>query len=371
MLETDRDLAECCSGGFRAADGVTGGILAIDWALRLSSCVADVRFGRLGGLWGRVAFALTRLSLLDALAAVPVLLSLLVPHPEAEVFEDNPWAPWLWVGALRVLSLLKLERYSRSYAALVRVVYSKRGQLWASLVAALAALAVSATTLYLAELHSPKPLRSVIEAGYLAFITLTTVGYGDYAPNTSLARLLACATALCGIGIVALPSGVISAGFLEEVSRRDNAIVIQHLTNEVGRVAGTADPVDGGARDGALAGAPSAAEAPPAVAGCKEDASLLWSTCPHCAHRVSLPLAGGASAAALLQLYDADRDGQLSADELRQMLLEQVTAITGIAAPSQDEEEEDDEEPGEGGGGRGRSAPQWRRALAHCCAGTR
>ena len=175
MLETDRDLAECCSGGFRAADGVTGGILAIDWALRLSSCVADVRFGRLGGLWGRVAFALTRLSLLDALAAVPVLLSLLVPHPEAEVFEDNPWAPWLWVGALRVLSLLKLERYSRSYAALVRVVYSKRGQLWASLVAALAALAVSATALYLAELHSPKPLRSVIEAGYLAFITLTTV----------------------------------------------------------------------------------------------------------------------------------------------------------------------------------------------------
>ena len=208
---------------------------------------------------------------------------------------------------------------------------------------------------------------------------LSQVGYGDYAPNTSLARMLACATALCGIGIVALPSGVISAGFLEEVSRRDNAIVIQHLTNEVGRVAGAAKPEDGGVRrpgaeasvttragvhDGARAAGPPAAEASlGADAGHKEDASLLWSTCPHCAHRVALPLAGAASAAALLQLYDADRDGQLSADELRQMLLEQVTAITGVAAPSSEEEEDR-----EGGSG---PAPLWRRAVAHCCAGVR
>lgn len=208
------------------------------------------------------------------------------------------------------------------------------------------------------------------------------VGYGDYAPSTSVARLIACATALCGIGIVALPSGVISAGFLEEVSRRDNAIVIQHLTNEVGRVAGASKPVGGGARratgeeagavagaassEGDLPGAPAPAAAAVRSGGHREDASLLWSTCPHCAHRVSLPLAGAASAAALLQLYDADRDGQLSADELRQMLLEQVTAITGVAAPSPDE----DDEAGEGEGGAG-PAPRWWRAAAHCCAGTR
>jgi len=175
MVETDEAVMSSSGPQLAAADAVVCAVLLADWLLRLLTITADVRFGRLGPVWGRVAWAWTRLALVDAAAALPVLASLTVPHPAGASAVNDPWAPWLWLGALRVLSLLKLERYSRSFATLVRVLHGKRGQLWASLVAALAALAVSATGLYLAELRSAKPLRSVIEASYLAFTTLTTV----------------------------------------------------------------------------------------------------------------------------------------------------------------------------------------------------
>jgi len=248
--------------------------------------------------------------------------------------------------------------------------------------------------------------------------------------------VLACATALCGIGIVALPSGVVSAGFLEEISRRDNAIVLQHVTNEVGRAERRAATAVGGDGDTGSAAADAGRKTPPEAlaetapaalqaagaegeahpatgpapaspaegrspgraarraeqpaargapatapggerrgrggaeagrrrgrGGAEADHGLLWATCPHCAHRVSLPAPGGAaSAAALLQLYDADDDGSLSREELRSMLLEQVAVL---AHPEAHGTPRDDDTSGSGG-----AAPRWRLACRELCGGT-
>lgn len=81
---------------------------------------------------------------------------------------------------------------------------------------------ISASLMYLAESHINSKFDSIPEAMWWSIETLTTVGYGDVVPITPLGKLLASVISVTGIAFIALPAGILGAGFLEEFQGRRN-----------------------------------------------------------------------------------------------------------------------------------------------------
>ena len=124
------------------------------------------------------------------------------------------------LGALRTLRLLSrlasLARYSAGMQAVVAVASSRRGELMAVVSVVVALLVVASTLMYFVE-HSVQPdkFSSIPATFYWSVVTVTTLGYGDVFPVTNLGRLLSGVIALLGVGIFALPAGILGSGFVE------------------------------------------------------------------------------------------------------------------------------------------------------------
>ena len=131
------------------------------------------------------------------------------------------------LGTLRALRLVSrlalLARYSSGLQALSSALAARRSELL-GVVSVVGALLVLASTLmfYIERSAQPEEFSSIPETMWWSIITVTTVGYGDVAPITPGGRLLAGIIALLGIGIFALPAGILGSGFMEQVARRRN-----------------------------------------------------------------------------------------------------------------------------------------------------
>ena len=114
-----------------------------------------------------------------------------------------------------------LARYSSGLQALSAALSARRNELL-GVVSVVAALLVLASSLmyYIEQSAQPEKFSSIPATMWWSIITVTTVGYGDVAPVTPGGRLLAGVIALLGIGIFALPAGILGSGFMEQVNRR-------------------------------------------------------------------------------------------------------------------------------------------------------
>ena len=113
---------------------------------------------------------------------------------------------------LRILRIFKAFRYSKSMMIIYRVIKRSRNALLAVCTLAIGYILISALVIYNVEGDS---FKSFFEAFYWATVSLTTVGYGDIYPVTPAGRAITMISSLFGIAIVALPSGVITAGYME------------------------------------------------------------------------------------------------------------------------------------------------------------
>jgi len=130
--------------------------------------------------------------------------------------------PFLLAGApilrllrlLRLAALLKFGRFSMALKALGSAIVERRYDLFVTGALAMVLLLGGATALYWAEGRvQPEAFGSIPRAMWWSIITLTTVGYGDVSPVTPLGKMLAAVVALGGIGLVAMPTGIIAAAF--------------------------------------------------------------------------------------------------------------------------------------------------------------
>jgi voltage-gated potassium channel len=184
-------------------------VFTIEYVLRLWVCTVDCRYSH--PLWGRLRYGLTPLSIIDLISIVPFYTLLLFPNLS---FVNL-------IRVLRLLRLLKMSRYSESVRTLGAVLYAKKEELIATAFAVFILLIFASSIMYFVEYEAhPKAFGSILDSMWWGVVTLTTVGYGDIYPITPLGKLLGAILAFLGIGIFALPAGIIASGFSEEVQRR-------------------------------------------------------------------------------------------------------------------------------------------------------
>lgn len=156
-------------------------------------------------------FVATPLAITDALAIAPFYLQLLLPGLDLR---------FLRIFRL-VFGLLRFVRYSHMLSILVAVVHSERREIAASVVVVGILVVLASSLMYYVE-HTLQPdaFPHVPAAIWWAIIARTTVGYGDVYPISTAGKIVGAFVALMGIGLVALPTAILSSGFLRELQRR-------------------------------------------------------------------------------------------------------------------------------------------------------
>lgn len=125
---------------------------------------------------------------------------------------------------IRMLRVLKLTRYSSAFTLLFNVFKEERNALVAAFSILFVLLIISASGIYLIEHNvQPNDFGSIPAAMWWALVTLTTVGYGDVTPITVGGKLFGGMITIIGMGMVALPTGIIVSGFSEQLRRRRQA----------------------------------------------------------------------------------------------------------------------------------------------------
>ena len=115
-----------------------------------------------------------------------------------------------------------MGRYSKSMKMLGNVFNAKKSELFVSVFIVLILLLISSSLMFFAEHKSqPEAFSSIPATMWWGISTLTTVGYGDMYPITPFGKFLGAIISLLGIGMVALPAGILASGFSEEISRKN------------------------------------------------------------------------------------------------------------------------------------------------------
>lgn len=116
---------------------------------------------------------------------------------------------------LKILRVLRFLRYSENLQILIKVLHKERRILFTVFLIAIAYIVVTALIMF--NIEESAMFEDFFDALYWATTTLTTVGYGDIYPATDLGRIISMISAILGVAVIALPSGVITASYLEEL----------------------------------------------------------------------------------------------------------------------------------------------------------
>ena len=198
-------------------------IFSLEYILRIWSCVENPAYRK--PITGRLRFSVTLLALIDLLAILPFYLP----------FTGFDLRFLRAVRMMRIFRVAKIGRYSQSLKTLQRVLTQKKEQLISSVFILFLLLIIASSMMYFAENRvQPENFSSIPATMWWAVATLTTVGYGDVYPVTQIGKLIASVIAILGIGMFALPTGILGAGFVEEIDRhRRKSIQCPHCGKEI------------------------------------------------------------------------------------------------------------------------------------------
>ncbi len=198
-------------------------IFSIEYILRLWTCTEMAAYK--DPLWGRMRFAFSAAMLIDLISILPFYLPL---HGlDLRIIRA--------VRLFRLFRLFKIGRYSQSLNRLANVIKSKKEELVITLFSAVVLLIIASSLMYFIEKEAqPDVFGSIPDAMWWGAVTLTTVGYGDVYPVTLLGKFIGAFIAVLGIGLFALPAGIIASGFAEELHKqKEGKIICPHCGKEV------------------------------------------------------------------------------------------------------------------------------------------
>ncbi|MBI4865297.1 MAG: ion transporter [Candidatus Riflebacteria bacterium] len=207
---------------------VTTWVFTLEYLVRLWSCTVDPRYSR--PVTGRLRYALTPLALVDLMAVLPYYLS---------AGGITSLVVLRCLRLIRLMRVLKLVHYTPTLRLFAHVIRNKGSEIGVALLLNLLLVVVASSLIYVAENgQQPAVFSSIPASMWWAVITLTTVGYGDAYPVTVLGKLLTACVAVLGVGLFALPAGLLASGFVEQALQRQiGAIHCPHCGNPLEKAA--------------------------------------------------------------------------------------------------------------------------------------
>ena len=194
--------------GLKAIEYVTLGIFCVEYVLRIWT--AEYLYPNIGRRQAKLRFLISFDGVIDLLTIVPV-------------FFLSGFVIFRMLRVARIFHLFRLNAKYDSFNVITTVLYEKRNQIISSVFIVLILMLASSLCMYSVE-HDTQPdvFRNAFSGVWWSMSTLLTVGYGDIYPVTTLGRVMAICIAYLGVGAVAIPTGIISAGFVEQYQRKSS-----------------------------------------------------------------------------------------------------------------------------------------------------
>ena len=211
---------------FRIFEVFSVTVFSLEYLLRLWTCTLNENFRN--PITGRLRYILTPFALIDLLAILPFYLPMIIPLDLRFIRA---------VRLFRLFRLFKIGRYSKAVLMLKRVLKEKKEELVLVVFVVFLLLIIFSSLMYFIEKEAqPEAFSSIPEAMWWGIITLTTVGYGDVYPITSLGKILGALIAFLGIGMFALPAGILGSGLVEAIQKKekcDEKLIEESSENEL------------------------------------------------------------------------------------------------------------------------------------------
>ena len=205
ILETEKTLAIDYEAFFKYFELFSIVIFSVEYLLRLWSCVSVDVYKN--SVTGRVKYVVSPMAIIDLIAIAPFYITFFVVDTRI-------------LRILRLLRLLRITkhfRYSKTFHIIYSTIEKKKEELISALVLMLCLLLVCSTGVYFAENEvQPDKFSSIFASMWWAVATLTTVGYGDIFPITLMGKIFGSISAIFGVGLFAIPAGLLASGFSDE-----------------------------------------------------------------------------------------------------------------------------------------------------------
>ena len=200
---------------FNAIEVVSVAVFTIEYLLRVWSCVeVDPEQS---AFKQRLKYIISPLAIIDLIAFAPFYLAFFF------VMDLR------FLRVLRLLRIFKLTRYSTAMIMLMDVFREEANAFFAGMFILLVLLVLAASGAYLVEHNAqPEKFGSIPDAMWWAIATLTTLGYGDVTPVTPLGKLFGACVAVTGIGMAALPAGILASGLADQLRRKRETLAMEY-----------------------------------------------------------------------------------------------------------------------------------------------
>lgn len=209
IFESVNQFANTFSSFFNWFELFSVAIFSIEYLLRLWVCTEKLKFI---GLKGRFKYAFTPMALIDLFAILPFYLPMVIPF-------DLRFLRILRL--IRIFRIIKLTKYSESLQLFGKVLANKKEELIiASSVAVILLVLVSSIIYYIENNAQPGVFSSIPAAMWWSIGATTRLGAGPINPITDLGMIFGSIVALLGLGIFALPAGILASGLIEEIQKK-------------------------------------------------------------------------------------------------------------------------------------------------------